>query len=194
MRIHIETLARLVLTRLNESPSPAPANFNQEEGLSLHGMIAAFAPEGTARAVMEAELETLDDFSHFGGSVGWLGNGAGFVMLPADFLRLVSFRMSDWTMPVSTPVTPDSPLWRLQSLPCKGVRGRPSRPVCRILQRGVGRILEFYSSLSEEATVKEGLYVARPFIDAEGYIRMPAACVNSAADHIAALVGEALCR
>ncbi len=192
MRIHIDSLTGLVLAGLGESPSPTSAFAGEEEGLSLRRLAIEVAPEAASLAIMEAELEELDDFSHFGDSVGWLGGGAGYVMLPPDFLRLVSFRMSDWSVSVTSAVAPDSPLFRLQSLPCRGVRGQPSRPVCRLLQRGVGRVLEFYSCRSQEATVKEGLYIARPFLDAEGYLRLPAACLPATIEKMTSMMAETL--
>lgn len=177
MRIHADTLISYVLGALGESPSPTSAFAGEREGLQLRELVRQLLPEAAAKAVMEAPRAILDDFSHFGESIGRLGKGAGYVMLPDDFLRLVSFRMSDWLCSVTEPAEEGSALYRLQSSPCPGVRGQWHRPVCRITQRSVGRVLEFYSCRSEEAEVVEANYIAKPTFDASGYMRLPAACL-----------------
>ena len=46
-----------------------------------------------------------------------------------DFLRLVTFKMSDWTRPVSNPITTDDPDYAVQKSRVEGVRGNQERPV-----------------------------------------------------------------
>lgn len=176
MRIHADTLTSLVLGRLGESPSPASAFAGEAEGLSLTALIRSLAPEEASRAILETDHALLDDFSTFGTSVGHSPQGFGYVMLPDDFLRLVSFRMDSWKCAVSQPASPGSAEWRLMDSPCTPLRGSVRNPRCRIVQRGVGKVLEF-SPYADEADVTEAIYVARPEFDAEGYMRIPASCL-----------------
>ncbi len=46
-----------------------------------------------------------------------------------DFLRLVSFWMSDWVKPVHNPITPDDDEYAVQKSRIEGVRGNQERPV-----------------------------------------------------------------
>lgn len=105
--------------------------------------------EDAARLVHEGAAHYLLDAGEpFGDSIEWEGQpgyGAGKVILPHDFLRLVTFRMSDWYSPVTEAITEDSPLYSQQSSRYLGVRGNPERPVVAIVHGANGQVLEFYS-------------------------------------------------
>lgn len=186
MRIHADTFVALVLGRLGESPSPVSAFAAEAEGLSLCMLIRELAPQGAAQAILDSPYADLDDFSHFGESVGRRPDGMGYVMLPDDFLRLVSFRSSGWESALTEAALPDSPRFRLMSSPCPSLRGSRRRPSCRLIRRGVGRVLEFYPC-SPDSHVSEALYIARPFFDTEGYMRLPGACLAAAVENTAKL-------
>ena len=192
MRIHADTFISLVLGRLGESPSPASAFAGEAEGLSLSALIRSLAPEGATKAIMESDPAMLDDFSFFGESVGLSEQGLGYVMLPDDFLRLASFRMDCWTCALSEPATPASADWRMMDSPCLPLRGSLRSPRCRIVQRGVGRVLEFAPLPTGKSHVAEAIYVARPEFDSEGYMRLPAAslpaAVRNTAEGVASLI------
>ena len=192
MKIYIDDFVSHVLTRLTETPSPESAFAEEREGLSLRTLIIAHAEGSVAAAIMETPREQLDDFSTFGRDVAFTTGGAGYVMLPDDFLRLVSFRMSDWSRSVTEAAAEDSFTARLQTSPWTPLHGRPHRPVCVLRQRGVGRVLDFYTCRSAEATVEEGIYIARPRISPTGYIRLPSASLSPAADICAKRVREDL--
>ena len=91
----------------------------------------------------------------------------GCITLPDDFLRLVSFRMSDWYTTVTAPITEESPEYLMQSSRFGGVRGNPQKPVVAIVHRDGQLALEFYSCLNKNASVARALIVRRPevFID-----------------------------
>ena len=89
-------------------------------------------------------------------------------MLPKDFLRLVSFQMSDWSRAVTVAITDDNPLYSLQSSRFPGIRGCPQNPVVALVQYSDGLALEFYScTMGDNVTVKKGLYVPIPKINKE---------------------------
>ena len=55
--------------------------------------------------------------------------GVGVLILPADFQRLVSLKMSDWRRPVKKITDTDSNEYPMQGSKWPGIRGTPERPV-----------------------------------------------------------------
>lgn len=102
------------------------------------------------------------------------GYVTGTMELPEDFLRLLTFKMSSWRMPVTVAVTEDSPLYEVQSSPYAGVRGNPERPVVAITHQGDGSsglLLECYSCTEGDTLVK-ARYIAVPKVSG-GKIVLP---------------------
>ncbi len=64
------------------------------------------------------------------------------VVLPNGFVRLISFQMSDWALPVTDALYSDNPRYRQQADPI--LRGTPKRPIVFICDGD--KILEYYSS------------------------------------------------
>lgn len=125
--------------------------------------------EDAARLVMrDAPLHLLDGGKAFGESISWFsreGIGGGYIRLPSDFLRLVSFQMSDWSYPVNIAITEDHPLYPLQSSRYAGIKGNPQRPVVALSSQPIGLVLEFYScSAGEGVYVKRATYLPIPKI------------------------------
>ena len=120
------------------------------------------------------------------------GIGSGYFLLPKDFLRLVSFQMSDWRVQVNTPITEDNPLYLRQKSMFRGVRGTPQRPVVALVNHSAGLCMEFYSCTDGENTfVKTMRYIALPRIEegeCENYIEIPQDCYDAVKYYIAYLV------
>ena len=99
-------------------------------------------------------------------SIAWFGDkgkSGGSIKLPSDFLRLVSFRMNDWVMPVTTAIGVESPDYAKQKSKFAGVRGNIYRPVVAITHEGGDNYLEFYScSGGEEADIIDARYLKIP--------------------------------
>ena len=130
--------------------------------------------EDAARLVMrDAPLHLLDGGKAFGESIKGFsreGVGGGYIALPSDFLRLVSFQMSDWSYPVNVAITEDHPLYPLQSSRYAGIKGNPQRPVVALSSQPIGLVLEFYSCEAGEGVyVKRATYLPIPKI-ADGEI------------------------
>lgn len=93
------------------------------------------------------------------------GYGPGSVPLPDDFLRLVCFKMSDWDHPVHTPIYESDPLYAVQRSRFGGVRGNPQKPVCAIVNRSTGMVLEFYSCAQDaNASISMASYISIPTV------------------------------
>lgn len=86
----------------------------------------------------------------------------GYVVLPANFLRLVSFKMEDWERPVNVPLQLTSPEYQMQKN--KFIRGGVSKPAVAIAWR-IGteapqKVLEYYSvPVESDHAIEHFLYV-----------------------------------
>lgn len=129
---------------------------------------AALAIESSAPALM---LDGGESFSS--ASVTWDSGSAtlkgGSVKLPDDFIRLISYKMSDWKRAVTEPIDESDPLYLQQKSRFAGVRGNPESPVVALVQRArtqnnnEGLTLEFYTSAST-ATIERALYLPTPTV------------------------------
>lgn len=101
------------------------------------------------------------------GSITWTDSEGvfdGTIKLPSDFLRLVVFKMDDWSVPVFNPISDSSALYYQQKSKWKGVRGNYQRPVVAVVHSDDGVGLEFFGSISAEAEVEKAKYIKEPSI------------------------------
>lgn len=161
--------------------------------LTLDETIHAKLADAVRMVEMEAPAIMLESGHDFGGEGVFIGkDGKGFVVLPDDFMRLVAFRMSDWHRTVHDAIDENSPEYAMQSSRWKGICGNPEKPVCAIVRRPEGKVLEFYSSRDDTAEVTQASYVPRPRIDAAGGIDVAEDCYRAAVYRAAALVLSSL--
>lgn len=104
----------------------------------------------------------IDEVLAFGPDIHWGTMESGWVVLPDDFLRLVVFKMSDWERAVYDAITPDNPLYARQNSRIKAIRGTAQRPVVALCMRPEGRVLEFYSCKTTDATITRAVYIPIP--------------------------------
>lgn len=122
-----------------------------------------------------------------GQGISWGENGKGSIFLPDDFLRLVSFRMSDWERTVYEAISEHDARYALQSSRWGGIRGNPEKPVVAIVRGSGGKVLEFYSCRDATATIAEAHYLPIPKIDSEGKISVSEECYRPAVYRAASL-------
>lgn len=91
-------------------------------------------------------------------------DNVGSISLPADFLRLVSLRMSDWHKACTYVINEDSVEYVMQQDVYS--RGTKYNPVCALVRSDSGFNLEVYGSTSS-ATVSKGIYIPMPTIVGE---------------------------
>ena len=133
--------------------------------LTLDELIISLV-EPTAKEVLtQAPLLDLGEGAPFDGPIAWdgiPGRGPGAVVLPPDFLRLLTFRMSGWGR-AATIVSADSPRAGWQHSPFPGIHGNPRRPVAFIEPSSFGKRLHFFASYDgPNAHIVEARYIPMP--------------------------------
>lgn len=155
---------------LDENVSSDPLlSLDDLDTLTLEEIIASKVEDAARLVESSASRELLDAGKAFGGSIHWEsheGNGAGSLTLPDDFMRLLTFQMSDWSRPVTDAITEDHPAYAMQSSRYGGIRGNAQRPVVAITHsHDTGLALEFYSCESGRGVhIKRARYLAVPKI------------------------------
>lgn len=176
--------------------------------LSLEEIIESKIPDAARMVEIEAPHHLLGGGKTFGTSITWYdgegsgsgsgsgeGYGSGNTKLPDDFLRLVSFQMSDWSYPCTNAITDQDPLYAAQFSRFPGIKGNPQKPVVAISVQPTGTYLEFFScTQGSGVSVKRAHYIPIPTIS-DGNIdicpKLSRAIVYRAAHLVAAEIGDA---
>lgn len=166
----VEDLVREVRIIIDENRESSPLiEDGDETTLSLNEVIAYNIPIAAQIVETEAPRYMLGGGEAFATSISWMvgsvGKGRGTIILPDDFLRLVTFQMSDWERPVVEAISDEDPLYRQQFSRNKGLRGSPQCPVVAISNTPAGLVLEFFScEAGESVTVLRARYIPKPEI------------------------------
>lgn len=197
-------LIEQVKVALDENKSSQPlADIADIDTLTLDEIIRSKL-EDAARLVEESAANYLLEGEPIGtqSQIVWENRSSyvgGSIVLPADFLRLVSWKMDDWERAVTEAISEEDPLYDLQSSRYGGVRGNPQKPVVAIVHRSGGLTLEFYSCHDTTAVPVKALMVKRPRIFVDGASqteklniceKLVRAVVYRAASMTAATVGD----
>lgn len=158
------------------------------ETLSMEEIIESKVVEAVRRVESSAPVNMLESGQNLVDAIFWKEKGSGFVVLPGDFMRLMVFKMSDWERVVTDAITVDDPMYAKQSSRYKGIRGNKQKPVCAIVNRPEGRVLEFYSCDNESATMEMGVYRPYPIIDEYKGVEISKRCYMAVIYTLGALV------
>lgn len=159
--------------------------------LSLNEIIESKIPDAARIVEMSAPNYLLDSGSNFGDSTYWKDGYCGWTLLPDDFMRLIVFKMNDWERSVYTAISDQDPQYAIQSSRWKGIRGTTQNPVCAIVIRAEGKVLEFYSCKSNKATVEQAVYLPIPKLE-DGGIDLCERCYSSILYYAAGLAAQSL--
>lgn len=200
MLIAVEDLVKEIRVALDRNNNSTPLiECDDIDTLTLNELIESKIAEAARIIEVNAPVYLLEGGKDFAGSIEWfdgeVGKGGGRIALPSDFLRLVSFKMSDWCRAVTVAITDDHPLYERQSSKYRGVKGCPQDPIVAIVNQPVGQVLEFYSSYAgDTVTIQRSRYIAIPKIE-EGWIdicdKLRPAVVHYAAAMVAQIMGLA---
>lgn len=185
----IENIAKDVRIALDRNGSSAAlAEIEDVDTLTIDEIIISKIIEGIKHVHSTAPAYLLDGATSFAGNVvNWGDKESGWILLPNDFMRFVSFKMDDWSRPVYSCSTTDDIEYEKQSSRFKGLRGTSQKPLCFIAIRPDGRALEFYSSKSTDAEVEMATYLPYPQIESSS-VKICSRCYNAVIYTIAALV------
>lgn len=165
--------------------------------LSLDEMIRSKIEEAVNDVHLAAPVHLLEAGNNFADSIAWdekPGEGPGWTVLPDDFHRFISFKMTDWERPVYTAILPDDPLYLRQKSRFKGIRGNAQKPVCAIVMRPQGRVMEFYSCKGgEDVSVEMAVFLPLSKMEDEG-INICERCYRSVVYKVAGLVAMSMGR
>lgn len=181
-------MARAVRVAIDMNKGDEPLIMEGDtDTLSLDEIIMAKLADAVRLVEMEAPATMLESGHDFGDNIFIGEDGKGFVILPEDFMRLISFRMSDWKRTVFEAISENDSQYALQSSKWKGICGNPEKPVCAIVRRSEGKVLEFYSCNDNTAIVTQATYVPIPRIDIDGGIDVAENCYRAAIYRAASL-------
>lgn len=188
MIVQAEEMARAVRVAIDMNMRNEPLIADGDtDTLELDEIIYAKLCDAVRLVEMEAPAYMLESGHDFRDNLYIGDDGKGFVVLPDDFMRLVAFRMSDWKRTVFDAISESDPQYALQSSKWKGICGNPEKPVCAIVRRSEGKVLEFYSCKDDSATVTQATYVPVPKIDMDGGIDIAEDCYRAAIYRAASL-------
>lgn len=115
MVVQADDMARDVRIAVDMNHESAPLFAEGDsDTLGFDEIIRAKLADAIRMVEMEAPLWMLEQGHQFGEGVTWVGGGKGWTPLPGDFMRLVSFKMSDWRHGVSDAITDGDPLYSRQ--------------------------------------------------------------------------------
>lgn len=167
--------------------SPLPDGVLETHTVKMDDIIRQKLPQAIDRVHAAAPYHLLETGHNFGNAVYWGDMENGWVLLPADFHRMMVFEMSDWACPVYEVIMPADPRYHLQHSRYKGIRGTADHPVCVLGMRPEGRVLEFYSCRSNSATVTRAVYIPLAKEDASGGYDLSPLCYDAIVYTTAAL-------
>lgn len=185
----IAHITRDVRVALDENRRSEPLLTEEDvDTLSLEEIVRGKIEAAARIVTAQAPRQLLDGGRPLGDAVFWRENGAGWTLLPDDFMRLLIFKMCDWERPVYEAITEEDARYGMQYSRYGGLRGNPQKPVVAIVRRSVGLVLEFFSCRSREAHVEQGLYLPLPRLDRGDGIEIPPRLYSSVVYEAAALV------
>ncbi len=174
MEVEIDSLVSGVMCRLDENEALVAERI--EYGLvdsEIRTLIIRLLPENAERVILQAPREDIDEWEEFEEDVEWDSPGTGHLTLPADFLRLVGFRMSDWKRSVHTAISPDSEEYHLRFSPSSARKSIRKGPAVAVVPGFKRMELIFTGSTEPSAYPEICSYLSRPDTAGDGYLRIP---------------------
>lgn len=134
--------------------------------LSINDIIRSRIEPAARYMMLNAPVRYLEKGEQLPTSVSWLNYNypVGLILLPNDFLRLITFKMSDWAKSVTDVILEDDPLYLRQSSPFAGIRGNAQRPVVALVNTSKGPALEFYGCETKDTKFSIARYAPIPKI------------------------------
>lgn len=171
---NVEDIIRAVRITIDENGNETAYLNSISENMELNDIIRSKILDAVRVVEMSAPSNLLGEGCAFADSIGWTGTKGesdGYIPLPDDFMRLVSFQMSDWSYPVtgSQVLSDEDSLYAILKSPYRGSFGTPKKPAAVIVKYPIGLVLEFFSSKDgNSAAVKRARYIPIPKFSTDG--------------------------
>ena len=167
-KVLVDELVKEVRVTLDENQVESEYLQSSTENMELNEIIRSKMPDAVRGIVemcpvslLNADALTLADDDRTENE-----DGIGFVVLPNDFLRLVSFKLASWNRSVTSVADEESPTGLMQRNAF--TRGTPMKPVCVLSHKADGkRVLEYFTASGGNDTIERALYVTNPSIVTE---------------------------
>lgn len=162
-----------------------------DPGTSVSALIRVYLPEAARMSVLELPLADFDECNHLSLTIH-PAKGRTQVDLPADFLRLVNFRMDTWDYGLSTPLVYNSDSFRLHCANYARGGKRRSRPAVSIFSAGDRNVMYVFG-ITEGSSSAEFDYLAKPIIE-DDIVEIPAGAFDDVCRRIADAIKQNLQR
>ncbi len=161
---------KVILDRNQESAALVPTD---SDTLSQGEIVRQVIVDAARVVLTEAPSNMVDGEKYEDMAAEWVedhGAYVGSMYLPSDLIRLLSVKAEGWRRP-ATIISEEDDAYKVQTSPW-GVRGNAERPVAAIVHVGGDRMLELYTSKTDDVGV-DFSYVKMPSIDNKGNIELP---------------------
>lgn len=172
-QVPVEELVEAVRVTLDENQVESEYLATGTDNMELDEMIRAKLPDA-ARAIVEIcpiELLNTDALVLETDSQVKHADRSGYIELPDNFLRLVSFKLSSWNRAVTSAALEGSTTDLMQRN--SFTRGTPFKPVCVFGHRADGkRILEYFTAGRDDRgkpvhDIERATYIPDPEVEHE---------------------------
>lgn len=200
MEKNVSDIIKDVRLRLDMNQEDAMMEgFADTDTLNLDEIIKSKILEGIRLVEQNAPLEMFESpqdgartaVVQFEDREKWVG---GVMTLPQNFMRLHSFKMSDWDYSVHDALDVTDDRYPMQHSKYGGVKGNPQMPLVFIKPGATGLVLEFYSCRDATASIQTFLYIPLTVYkdDAKTKVEVQTRLYDSCVYEIARLVAVTL--
>ena len=196
-QVPVEELVEAVRITLDENQVENEYLATSTDNMELDELIRAKLAAAVRSVIEMCPAQLLDAESLDFGTVKPVdaGDGCGYILLPDDFLRLVSFKLKTWNRAVTSVAEEGSSTDLMQRNPF--TRGTPLKPACVFSHHAEGqRTMEYFTAGKGEDgkadhSIERALYIPLPIVrsgDSGDTIGIPALLRSSIVYYCAGLV------
>lgn len=167
--------------------------FGDVEALAFDELIESKIEEAAIRVLSDAPLAALGAGKKFDGSVyhDSSHNPRCWVMLPEDYLRLITIKVDEWEREISLAMPIEVAMLTGYASANPVLRGTRVKPKAVEVNKEIGRVMELYPCYSY-SEVTASRYLPYPKFDRDGGIEIPERCYKDVVNATAMLAKVAL--
>lgn len=155
-RLELVNAVRRKIDEVSATDTPLQSVTLADEN-AMDTIIESLLDESAREVLLKAPFTRLEITSASPAAVANDDKETGYIQAPDDYLRLVSFRMSDWQRPVvELAIKGDNISMRQYN---KHVRGGVAKPVGVLSRNAKGPVIEYFSTVAATHSVAEFLYI-----------------------------------